>query len=157
MSPAQLWANYKEDSKLKSKFLKYERKDDHTVFEAFVSSPDENGDETLVYCYGKIPCERKAATLIYINGFDSDVEQKVFDFFTADGYSVVCFDYKGDSDKRRHTVYPQTVSYANFDNCQGHLCSFEKSPKDTCVFVWSRLLRDVISFVKNTMGQDEKM
>ena len=46
MSPAQLWANYKEDSKLKSKFLKYERKDDHTVFEAFVSSPDENGDET---------------------------------------------------------------------------------------------------------------
>ncbi len=157
MSPAQLWANYKEDSKLKSKFIKYERKDDHTVFEAFVSSPDENGEDTLVYCYGKIPCERKNATLIYINGFDSDVEQKVFDVFSADGYSVVCFDYKGDSDKRRHTVYPPTVSYANFDNCQGHLCSFEKSPKDTCVFVWSRLLRDVISFVKNTMGQDEKI
>lgn len=157
MSPAQLWANYKEDSKLKSKFFKYERKDDGTVFEAFVSSPDENGEDTLVYCYGKMPAQRKSATLIYVSGYSTDVEEKVFDTFCADGYSVVCFDYKGDSQKRRHTVYPPSAAYANFSKCEGHLCGFEKSPKDSCVFVWSRLLRDVISFVKNMLGQEEKI
>lgn len=157
MSPAQLWANYNEDAKLKSKFFKYERKGDYTVFEAFVSSPDENGEETLVYTYGKIPVNGKPAALIYINGFATDVEQKVFDIFSGDGYSVVCFDYKGESQNRRHTIYPEKTSYANFSKCDGHLCGFEKSPKDTCVFVWSRILRDVITFVKNMLGQDEKI
>lgn len=157
MSPSQLWANYNQDARLKSKFLKYERSGDYTVFEAFVSSPDEDNEDTLVYCYGRLPKEGKSATLIYINGFNTQLEQDVFDTFSQDGYNVVCFDYKGDSKKRRHTVYPEKLSFANFSHCDGHLCGFEKSPKDTCVFVWSRLLRDIISFVKNMLGQDEKI
>lgn len=157
MSPAQLWANYNPDAKLKSKFFRYEQTGDYTAFEVFVSSPDEDGEDTLVYCYGRLPKNTKHATVIYIGGYKSDAEDKVFDAFSRKGYNVMTFDYKGDSSKRRHTVYPEKLAYANFAESDGHLTCFEKSPKDTCVFIWSRLLRDVISFAKNMLGKDEKI
>lgn len=159
MSPAQIWAKYNVDSsKLKAKFLRYDSDENFTNFEAYISSDTDSGeDSVLTYCFGKLPKEGKSATIIYINGFSTNVEEKVFEVFASQGYNVVCFDYLGKSSKKRYTIYPQNLDFANFERCQSHLCSFVNSPKDSCVFVWSRLLRDIITFVKDLLGQQQKI
>lgn len=159
MSPAQIWANYDVDSsKLKSNFLRYDSDEDHTDFEAYVTSRiEDNEDGILTYCFGKLPKNGKSATLIYINGFSTNLEEQVFKIFSSQGYNVICFDYLGKSSKQKYTVYPESLSFANYISCKDHLNSFIDSPKDSCVFVWSTLCRDVITFAKNLLGEDQKI
>lgn len=161
ISPSTLWANYDADAvKLRSNFIKYDTSENGIVdFEVYLSCEEEDKSTSLTYCYGKIPKENsKNATLIYISGFKSDLSNEVFDNFLPKGYAVVCFDYKGKTDdKSKHTIYPDSLSYANLAFSARHLDGFVKSPKDSCVFIWSKMCRNVITFVKKLLGEDNKI
>ncbi|MDE5990829.1 MAG: hypothetical protein K2H36_04520 [Clostridia bacterium] len=161
MSPSQLWANYDADAvKLKPNFIKYDTLSNGTVdFEVYLSCEGEDKNTTLTYCYGKIPKQDfKNATLIYINGYTSDLNNEVFDNFLPKGYAVVCFDYIGKAEgKSKYTIYPDSLKYANLAHSARHLDGFDKSPKDSCVFIWSKMCRNVITFIKKLLGEDNKI
>ena len=161
MSPSLLWANYDADAvKLKSNFIKYETSDNGIVdFEVYLSCEGEDKSTTLTYCYGKIPKQNfKNATVIYIKGYKSDLSNEVFEAFLPKGYAVVCFDYIGKaSGKSKYTIYPDSLNYANLAYSARHLDGFVKSPKDSCVFIWSKMCRNVITFVKKLLGEDNKI
>lgn len=161
MSPSQLWANYDADAvRLKSNFLKYDTDENGVVdFEVYLSCEETDGNAPiLAYCYGKIPKQNsKNATLIYITGYKTDKSTEIIDTYLPKGYGVVFFDYMGDSPKPKHTVYPPHLDYANYIRSGKHLDGFEKSPKDSCVFIWSKICRNVITFVKKLLGDDNKI
>ncbi|MDE6614553.1 MAG: hypothetical protein K2K24_03490 [Clostridia bacterium] len=161
MSPSLLWANYDADAvKLKPNFIKYDTSSNGIVdFEVYLNCEGEDKSSTLTYCYGKIPKENfKNATLIYIRGYNSDLTENVFESFLPKGYAVVCFDYIGKTDeKSKYTIYPDSLKYANLAFSARHLDGFVKSPKDSCVFIWSKMCRNVITFVKKLLGEDNKV
>ena len=161
MSPNKLWASYDADAvKLKPNFIKYDTSSNGVVdFEVYLSCEGEDKSTTLTYCYGKIPKENyKNATLIYIRGYRSDLIENVFDSFLPKGYAVVCFDYIGKTDETsKYTIYPDSLKYANLAYSARHLDGFVKSPKDSCVFIWSKMCRNVITFVKKLLGEDNKI
>lgn len=161
MSPSQLWANYDADAvKLKPNFIKYDTASNGIVdFEVYLSCEGEDKNTTRIYCYGKIPKENsKNATLIYIKGYQSDLINNVYESFLPKGYAVVCFDYIGKTDENtKHTIYPDSLKYANLAFSARHLDGFVKSPKDSCVFIWSKMCRNVITFVKKLLGEDNKI
>lgn len=158
MSPSQIWANYDiENIRLKSNFIKYDTSKEIIDFEAYISNDDGNEESILTYTYGKLNKSKSKATIIYINGFSTYVENEVFELFLPHGYNVVCFDYMGKSSKEKYTIYPKNLEFANYALSGQHLHGFVDSPKDSCVYVWSKICRDVITFVKNTIGQDQKI
>lgn len=161
ISPNKLWADFDADSvHLRANFLKYDTDENGVVdFEVYLSGDQlEDNSSILTYCYGKIPKkDSKNATLIYISGYKADNHEDMFDMFIPKGYSVICFDYMGKTNKRKHTIYPQSLNFANYSESKGHLNCFVNSPKDSCVFVWSKVCRNVITFVKRLLGKDNKI
>ena len=161
LSPISLWEDYDPSAvKLKPNFLKYETDNRNVVhFEAYIScDTDEDTDTPLVYCYGSIPKSNyQNATVIYINGYKASVQEELEDVFMPKGYGLVSFDYLGKSDNPRYTIYPQSLEYGNYVNSEGHLDSYVNSPKDSCVYLWSKMCRNVITFVKNLLGEDNKI
>lgn len=161
ISPNKLWADYDADAvTLKANFLKYDTKKDGVVdFEVYLNCDFEDNVSSLVYCYGKIPKQDyKNATLIYINGYTSDVFGSISESFVANGYAVVGFDYRGVSpDKKRYSLYPEEIKFANLAYSEKHLRNFIKSPKDSCVYIWSKMCRNFITFLKNFLGEDNKI
>lgn len=161
MSPSQLWANYDADAvKLKANFIKYDTSSDGIVdFEVYLSCEEEDKSTTLTYCYGKIPKQNyKNATLIYIRGFNADLQENIFETYLPKGYSVISFDYIGiEPNKSKYTIYPDSLKYANLAYSARHLDGFVESPKDSCVFIWSKMCRNVITFTKKLLGEDNKI
>lgn len=162
LSPTQLWADYDEKAvKLKSNFLKYDTDKNQVVnFEVYLSSDTDGEDAPLIYCRGKIPKNGfKNAVLIYINGYEASQLETLNDTFLPRGYGVVTFDYMGVTDKKdeRYTIYPQSLNYANYIYSAGHLDRYVGTPKSSCVYVWSCMCRNVITFIKNLLGQDIKI
>ncbi len=161
MSPNQLWANYDANAvKLKSNFIKYDTSENGVVdFEVYLNCDFEDDSSALIYCRGKIPKRNaKNASLIYIDGYTTDLSSHVTDTFLPKGYSIICFDYKGEREgKKKYTLYPKEYDYANLARSEKHLKSFVNSPKDSCAYVWSQLCRHVITFLKTFLGEDEKI
>ena len=161
MSPIKLWANYDADAvKLRPNFIKYDTSSNGVVdFEVYLSCEGEDKKSTLTYCYGKIPKENfKNATLIYIRGYNSDLTEDIFDAYIPTGYAGVCSAYIGKTDeKSKYTIYPDSLKYANLAFSARHLDGFVKSPKDSCVFIWSKMCRNVITFIKKLLGEDNKI
>ncbi len=161
LSPTSLWADYDTDAvKLKANFLKYETDEKNVVnFEAYLSCDTNTEKETpLVYCNGKIPKDNyKNATILYINGYTTFQQKELSDSFIPKGYGVISFDYLGISDKPKYTVYPKSLDFANFAHSKHHLDSYVESPKDSCVYVWSKICRNVITFIKKLLGDDNKI
>ncbi len=161
LSPTSIWADYDANAvRLKANFLKYDT-DEHNVvnFEAYLSSDTlEEQDTPQTYCYGKFPKnDWKNATIIYINGYNTFQQNELFDTFVPKGYGVVCFDYMGKSERPKYTIYPKSLNFANYIYSDGHLDSYVKSPKDSCVYIWSKMCRNVITFIKSLLGQDNKI
>lgn len=161
LSPTSLWADYDASAvKSKANFLKYETDDKNVVnFEAYLScDTDTEKDTPLIYCYGKIPKDNyKNATIIYINGYHSFHVDELSESFVPNGYGVVTFDYMGKCDKKHYTIYPKSLEFANFIHSDNHLDSYVNSPKDSCVYVWSKMCRNVITFIKKLLGEDNKI
>ena len=162
LSPTSLWADYDaNDVKLKANFLKYETDSKNVVnFEVYLScDTDTDKDTPLIYCYGKIPkTDYKNATIIYLNGYNSYHYDDLTKIFMPRGFGVVTFDYMGKSeDKTKYTIYPESLDYANYVNSEGHLNSYVDSPKDSCVYIWSKMCRNVITFIKKLLGEDNKI
>lgn len=161
LSPIALWADYDPGAvKLKANFLKYETDERGVVdFEVYLSCDTNTEKETpLIYCTGSIPkANYKNATIIYINGFNTFKLEEMYDRFIPTGYGIVTFDYLGISDREHYTIYPESLKFANYIYCEDHLYSYVNSPKDSCSYVWSKMCRNVITFIKKFLGEDNKI
>ncbi len=161
LSPISLWADYDPSAvKLKANFLKYETDDKNVInFEVYLSCDTDKENETpLIYCEGRIPKNNsKNATIIYINGFNTFKQDELCDKFIPRGYGVVSFDYLGISDRPHYTIYPESMKFANHIYCEDHLYSYVDSPKDACTYIWSKMCRNVITFIKKLLGDDNKI
>ena len=161
LSPIALWADYDPSAvKLKANFLKYETDERGVVdFEVYLSCDTDTEKETpLIYCTGSIPkANYKNATIIYINGFNTFKLDEMYDRFIPKGYGIVTFDYLGISDRQHYTIYPESLKFANYIYCEDHLYSYVASPKDSCSYIWSKMCRNVITFIKKLLGEDNKI
>ena len=97
--------------------------------------------------------------IIYINGYKATQFELMTDTFVPRGYGVITFDYMGVTNKKdaKFTIYPKSLNFANYVSSAGHLDRYVETPKNSCVYVWSCLCRNVITFIKNLLGEEIKI
>lgn len=70
------------------------------------------------------------------------------------GISVFYMDYAGDiakdRDDRKHTLYPEDISYANLKNCHNNLVGCPEGAKKTAWYEWTAAVRSVLRYLKNS-------
>ncbi len=91
----------------------------------------------------------KANTIVILPDVSSGVDVELITHFANLGYNVLSVDLAG---KREgvtdYTVYPDKISYANYENSDSTFNYVETNAKETCWYEWCAVARYAVSFAK---------
>ena len=161
LAPTQLWKDYDPYSEpLRPSYLQFKEEENYYIVAAHING-DKYGDSyTRIFVYGYMPKQvNNNANIVFIN----DVMDQTFSIdnlkaYAIAGYGVFTFDYIGKTQKHtNYTIYPDSISYANFSQAKEHLTKANPTAKDTTYFVWDKVCMKVINLVKQLRGSDCKI
>lgn len=72
------------------------------------------------------------------------------------GVSIFTLDYFGveQTPNSRYTIYPESLSYANFNIAQNDLSLVKSSPKESPWYIWTAMARRALTLLENTKEVD---
>ena len=98
---------------------------------------------------------RPAVLLLSPHSHIQDTQHVVADF-VATGSVVCMLDFNGSFDGDYNTIFPDSLSYAKYPECNLHLDTIEGSAKNSPWFQWSKIVRRAITFVEEHPLVDAK-
>lgn len=152
LTPIQLWQDFKTNiTDFKTNIIRFEKTADNVnVCELYFTAGEQADGDIRVYCKALIPqATASAATILLINEFEQSYDEILATYFLEAGYAVVTFDYCGKGYGENYTRYPQSLSYGNFKQSGDHLNTCYHGADKTCLFLWCKITRQVISFIKS--------
>ena len=110
----------------------------------------EDGDARIfARFYRPLTTDKTPAVLLLCALHQTDEQtEELAAFFVKKGYSVLVPDYKGEWDgcKEKRTVYPPSISYADFKNAE--LYKLDESAEKTCWFEWTYVALYAVEYLK---------
>lgn len=151
LTPLMLWRDFDDKKPLETSVLREE--EINGIRYTHIRFLGRQIGEKRVQIYGVFaaPSGRDAhpALLILPDGgqaFDLRLSER----FVKRGYAVLMIDYSGvRTDGQDCTVYPDEVSYANFNAMGRHFKYVDEDVTKTCWYEWTAVGRYAISYLKN--------
>lgn len=161
LAPNQLWKEYDPSSEpLRPSYLEFKESEKYYSVAVFINGDKHDNSYTRIYVYGYLPKQTQFnSNIIFIN----DVLDKTFSVdnlkaYADAGYGVFTFDYIGKTSLHGHyTIYPDSISYANYSLSKEHLTHAIPTAKDTTFYVWNKVCMKVIALIKQLRGDDCKI
>ncbi len=69
----------------------------------------------------------------------------LINFFCSQGFAAICFDYCGERPKGRFTLYPESISYANYARAGRNYGHCDATAKQNCWYEWTGAARYAVS------------
>lgn len=99
-----------------------------------------------------------APAIVLVQDFKGGADLTLAETLAEKGYSVLAVDIAGETDfnlnaaaggvEKPYTLYPQSLSFANFDNESENRAEIEGDASETCWYVWGRVIRYAIEYLK---------
>ncbi len=136
-------------------------------FEVETISQTQNGNvsEQKIYIQGakakdgyvKIYCEltkndsvKQGPAILLLQDFNQSADVALINDLVENGYSVLSVDLAGEKgDDQSHTVYPESISYANYSKVKDKLVEIEKEANKTCWHEWAVVARIALAYLKS--------
>lgn len=109
----------------------------------------EDGSVRVFAKFGKPASGEKFPAVLLLPDAGKELDQELLYYFIDKGYAVLMPDYSGETDGSAapHTVYPQSIAYANYRQCKG-LDTVETSADETCWFEWIYVALYSVEYLK---------
>lgn len=159
LTPVRLWQDYDAEScALEPSFLTYEKRDDLTYFEAYITAFTEADGKARAFVRGYIPEGKNPPCLVIADDARySTVKDEYMRDLASRGVLTVTFDYNGSSSERsEHSHYPESIAYANYRADEERLFKAFPTSYDTCMYHWVRICHRVITFTR-TLSASKKL
>ncbi|MEG1394432.1 MAG: hypothetical protein RSD04_01645 [Clostridia bacterium] len=154
LTPSQLWADYSPQVISAIAYKQYQDKGDYFYFETYCNGEKYSDGAVRIFVRGYAPKKHNGKVVVVVEDCEKNKDETFFLSFVRDGNAVVVFDYLGKTNGVEDcTIYPQSISYANFVMAGEHLTKATPSARETCVFVWAKACRIVLSLVKQMFGE----
>ena len=141
LTPTEIWEGFKSDKDIKTELISESRVNDIIISRVYLSG--RKVQDGRVKIYGMLP-----AVIVF-----SDVKKGIDEDFAVQlashGYYVFAIDFAGRKEDGYYTLYPDSLSYANYDEAKDLLFSVPNSVKETCYYEWGAIGKNVLSFVSN--------
>lgn len=85
--------------------------------------------------------------LLVLQEIDGPIEETFLIKMAKMGYYVFSPDLKGKSEGE-HTIYPDSISYANYEIAKNNLLSVPESVRETCWFEWGCVAKYALRYLK---------
>ncbi len=150
LTPTALWKNFILPDGVSATVVQ-ERKRGNVVFSKLYIEGRNVGQES-VKIYAELVRNVKKATapaIILLEDFEIKQDKKLIKTLLSKGYSVLTVDLYGKKqDKERFTVYPEQISYANYEEVKDNLYEIQTNAQQTCWYEWCAVLRYALKYLK---------
>ncbi len=156
LTPLQIWQDYDpEEAPLQISFRDFRKQNGRIAFEAFFNGDVYTDGAPRIFINGSYPTSVSPKIAIYIkDGAGTPPPDTFVNGFIDRGFGFICFDYNaGNPDVLRRSRYPESVKYGELSHSEGHMSVAEPTAKDSCQYLWTRITRRVITFIK-TLSKD---
>ena len=151
LTPTSLWEGFDDGLPLKEAEVNKIKVENTVMTELYFSGRAIESERVRIYGFYSVPeSGRVKGALLYLSGENETIGFDSLKDFVAAGYAVLSVDLYGERNQlKNHTEYPQSVSYANIENCGRHKDFVDESAKETCWYEWVSVARYAVSFLKS--------
>ncbi len=94
----------------------------------------------------------KAPAILLLGDFTRSCD-KIQDDLAKKGYIVLAVDIEGARIEKEHfTIYPNSISHANYREVKDSLYKIKDDVKSTCWYEWTAVMRYALAYLKNVDG-----
>ncbi len=150
LTPTTIWKNFSISSSPISQFIETQTEGDIVLTKMYIDGQVKGEERVKIYgvLVKKQGVEKSPAILLcqdFEVGFDKDL---VFELVNK-GYTVLSVDLAGKrEDSELFTIYPQSISYANYLEVKDNLFYVPVDAINTCWYEWACALRYALKFLK---------
>lgn len=151
LTPTSLWDGFDDQLPLKEAEVNKIKVENTVMTELYFSGRAIESERVRIYGFYSEPGDVDVkGALLYLSGENETIGFDSLKDFVAAGYAVLSVDLYGERNQlKNHTEYPQSVSYANIENCGRHKDFVDESAKETCWYEWVSVARYAVSFLKS--------
>lgn len=159
LTPNQIWGDYNPNSStLQISCQEYKDQGQFYSIQGYCNGDTYKDGTIRIFFHGYLPKNNCKKMAIIVNGHAGHLLESDFSSIVEHDFGVLYFDYRGDmQDDLPHTTYPDSIGYANLLRAGKHLDYAIPTAKDTCVYVWTKVCRRVISLAKQLIGNDSQI
>jgi len=154
-TPKSLWVDFKEQLNFKESFINEFSSEGITYKNFYFSGIQVDLEEVRIYTTLALPNKTNGGVILVVGNPSKDNNVEIVSFFAKRGFIVLMPDLKGVSNESHYTVYPTSVSYANYVNSSSSLFKVGSSVKETCWYIWATVIKSTISYIKNSLKIDK--
>jgi cephalosporin-C deacetylase-like acetyl esterase len=134
LSAVSVWKKFNTSSPLKTSEWGEEKVGNTTYLRVTFSGHATPDGAVRIYAdFAKPNLTGKIPAILFLGDAGKTTDREILDYFTQRGYAVLCPDYTGksvkDPENTPRTVYPPSLSFANYDVARGLDELGELSPK----------------------------
>ena len=156
-TPVTLWADFDGEQPLDLSVIRTSEQNQMSLTEVYFSGRETGGGRPRIYAVfaHALGADEHAPAVVLANDCDLTVDLDIMGYFCRRGYAVLMFDYAGEREKGRFTLYPECVSYANFQRAGRHLRFAEPTARENCFYEWTGVARYAVRAAKALSGSEK--
>ncbi len=154
LSAVSLWKKFNTNSPLNASEWGETKRGNFSLAHVTFSGHTALDGSVRIYAeFAKPLASGKHPAVLLLNDAGKAPDEELLGYFAEKGYAVLMPDYTGKSVKDREntprTIYPPSLSYANYDMARGLDELGELSPEETCWFEWTYVALYAVEYLKS--------
>ena len=148
LTPSILWADFAINKTPSAVVDKEKKKGEVSISHLRINGRAVKDGNVSIACVLVRNTELKVAPgIILVQDFSEGLDETFATFLATKGYNVLIVDIVGKTENSDfYTVYPQSLSHANYEQVKDSLYSFEGSAKESCWFEWVCATRYALAY-----------
>ena len=153
LTPNAIWHNFKIKNVGIVEVVEELNKDEINVKSSYILGREVNGEQIKIFTISSCTkdCDRKSAIIIP-SPLDKPIDLAILEHFAKLGFFVLYVDVYGKKEEGHYTKYPESISYANYEEVKDKLKSVSTDAKSTCYYEWGGVLKYAYYYLKNVEG-----
>lgn len=153
ISAISLWRTFDVSEPLETALLE-ETKDEKRVDSAlfFYGRGAADGRVRVYARFARPATAGKVPAVLLLGETGKPIDEELIDYYLGKGYAVLAPDYSGEydgADDERRTVYPPSLSYANYAEAQGMYDLAGRNADETCWYEWTYVALYAVEYLRS--------
>ncbi len=151
LTPTALWKNFELPEIVGANIIEEQNSENIIISKLYIEGRKVKDGSVSIYAeLMRGSKETNCPAILLVEDFEINRESKLLKDLISKGYAVLLIDLAGYKEqKQNYTVYPQSISYAVYDNSKDNLYSIKKDAKNTCWYEWCAVLKYAVKYLKS--------
>ena len=151
LTPTVLWKNFSLPDDVGANIVQEQNKGNIIFSKLLIEGRTVKDGKVSIYAELMRGADKtESPAILLVEDFDICKDSKLAKDLVAKGYAVLTVDLAGYKEgKEDFTGYPQSISYANYENSKQDLYSIKKDAKSTCWYEWCAVLKYAVKYLMN--------